>query len=242
MARVGSYGWLLATLVASLFVQGTLPPSGAQQILVSVLLGANLVLAAVVARVHSNWLRLAAAIAVFGVAINSLRAVAGIIGEGEVRAMNALVVLLGPPMVALGVLRSLRASRAVRLEAVTGVLSLYIMIGLFFAFVFGAIDELGGEPFFAGNVQATVALCVYYSFVTLATVGYGDYTAAGNLGHTLSVFEALIGQIYLVTVVSLIVSNLGRRNGSAHPDRMMRGGAPEPMLVTEVETTAKEEQ
>src|SRR5689334_6468738 len=184
MARVGSYGWLLATLVASLFVQGTLPPSGAQQILVSVLLGANLVLAAVVARVHSNWLRLAAAIAVFGVAINSLRAVAGIIGEGEVRAMNALVVLLGPPMVALGVLRSLRASRAVRLEAVTGVLSLYIMIGLFFAFVFGAIDELSGEPFFAGNVQATVALCVYYSFVTLATVGYGDYTAAGNLGHT----------------------------------------------------------
>jgi len=56
------------------------------------------------------------------------------------------------------------------------------------------------------------------------------------------VFEALIGQIYLVTVVSLIVSNLGRRNGSAHPDRMMRGGAPDPMLVAEVETTAKEEQ
>jgi ion channel len=242
MARLGSYGWLLATLVASLFVQGTLPPSGAQQILVSILLGANLVLAAVVARVHPNWLRLAAAIAALGVAVNCLRAIAGVVGEGEVRAMNALVVLLGPPMVALGVLRSLRASRAVRLEAVTGVLSLYIMIGLFFAFVFGAIDQLGGAPFFAGDVNATVALCVYFSFVTLATVGYGDYTAASNLGHTLSVFEALIGQIYLVTVVSLIVSNLGRRNGSAHPDRMMRGGAPEPMLVTEVETTVKEEK
>jgi len=242
MARLGSYGWLLATLVASLFVQGTLPPSGAQQILVSILLGANLVLAAVVARVHPNWLRLAAAIAALGVAVNCLRAIAGVVGEGEVRAMNALVVLLGPPMVALGVLRSLRASRAVRLEAVTGVLSLYIMIGLFFAFVFGAIDELGGKPFFAGDAKATVALCVYFSFVTLATVGYGDYTAASNLGHTLSVFEALIGQIYLVTVVSLIVSNLGRRNGSAHPDRMMRGGAPEPMLVTEVETTVKEEK
>jgi hypothetical protein len=42
-------------------------------------------------------------------------------------------------------------------------------------------------------------------------VGYGDLTARGDLGHTLSVFEALIGQIYLVTVVSLIVGNLGRR-------------------------------
>jgi hypothetical protein len=41
-------------------------------------------------------------------------------------------------------------------------------------------------------------------------VGYGDFVARSNLGHTLSVSEALIGQIYLVTVVSLIVSNLRR--------------------------------
>jgi hypothetical protein len=42
----------------------------------------------------------------------------------------------------------------------------------------------------------------------LTTVGYGDVTAATNLGHTLSVSEALLGQIYLVTVVSVIVSKL----------------------------------
>jgi hypothetical protein len=41
-------------------------------------------------------------------------------------------------------------------------------------------------------------------------VGYGDLVAASNLGRTLAIFEALLGQIYLVTVVSLIVSNLGR--------------------------------
>jgi len=233
---------LLASLVASVFVQGTLPPNGAQQVVVAVLLGANLVLAAVVARVHPSWLRLATAIAIAGITINTLAAFAGFLGDGEARTMNALVVLLGPPMVALGVLRSLRESRAARLEAVSGVLSLYIMLGLFFAFVYGAIDNLSGQPFFAQDADATVANCVYFSFVTLATVGYGDLTAASNLGHTLCVFEALIGQIYLVTVVSLIVSNLGRRNGSAHPDRMMRGGAAEPMLVPEVETTVKEEQ
>ena len=43
------------------------------------------------------------------------------------------------------------------------------------------------------------------------TVGYGDLTAASNLGHTLSMAEALVGQIYLVTVVSLIVGNLALR-------------------------------
>jgi hypothetical protein len=241
MARVGPYGWLLASLVASVAVQGAVTPSDGQRVVISVLLGINLVLAVVIAHVDRAYLRLALTIACLGVAVNVLRAVTGVLGEGEVRAMNALVVLLGPPMVALGVMRSLRASRAVRLEAVTGVLSLYIMIGLFFAFVYGALDAYGDDPFFAGGAPATAANCVYFSFVTLATVGYGDLTAAGNLGHTLSVFEALIGQIYLVTVVSLIVSNLGRREGPPHPDRMMRGGAAPPMLVRDVETKAKEE-
>ena len=241
MARVGPYGWLLASLVASMAVQGAVPPSNVQRVVVSVLLGVNLVLAVVVANVDHSYLRLAAVIASLGVMINVLRAATGLLGEGEVRTLNALVILLGPPMIALGVLRSLRASRAVRLEAVTGVLSLYIMIGLFFAFVYGAIEQAGGEPFFENGAEATVARCVYFSFVTLATVGYGDYTAASDLGHTLSIFEALIGQIYLVTVVSLIVSNLGRREGPPHPDRMMRGGAPQPMLVPEVDATTKEE-
>jgi hypothetical protein len=115
------------------------------------------------------------------------------------------------------VMRNLRASREVRIESVMGVLSLYMLLGMLFAFVFGAIDKLGGDPFFAGDASATVSNCLYFSFTTLATVGYGDFTARSGLGHTLSVTEALIGQIYLVTVVSLIISNLGRRAGRA-PD------------------------
>ena len=241
MARVGPYGWLLASLVASVAVQGSVPPSPVQQVIVSGLLAVNLLLAVVVAHVDRSMLRLAGTIAVAGIVVSIVRATTDALGEGEARAMNALVVVLGPPMVALGVMRSLRATRAVRLEAVSGVLSLYIMLGLLFAFIYGAIDHLGNAPFFANGEPATVARCVYFSFVTLATVGYGDLTAASDFGHTLCVFEALIGQIYLVTVVSLIVSNLGRREGSAHPDRMMRGSTPDPMLVPEVDATAKEE-
>ena len=51
---------------------------------------------------------------------------------------------------------------------------------------------------------------VYFSFATLTTVGYGDLTAATDLGRSLAITEALIGQIYLVTVVALIVPNIGR--------------------------------
>jgi hypothetical protein len=46
-------------------------------------------------------------------------------------------------------------------------------------------------------------------------------TAASNVGHTLSVTEGLIGQIYLVTIVSVIVSNVGRRRT---PPKAPEGG------------------
>jgi hypothetical protein len=82
---------------------------------------------------------------------------------------------------------------------------------MFYAFLYGAIDHVGNVPFFTGAVAATMSHCLYFSFTTISTVGYGDLTASTNLGHTLAVSEALLGQVYLVTVVSLIVGNLGRR-------------------------------
>ena len=120
-----------------------------QQIVVSVLLGASLVLAVRVARVKPVVMRLAVALALAGVAVNLAKSLGGVFGEGEVRAMNAAVVLLGPPAVATGLLRTLRVTHEVRLEAVSGVLSLYVLLGLLFAFLFGAVDRLGGDPFFA---------------------------------------------------------------------------------------------
>ena len=122
--------------------------------------------------------------------------------------MNAALVAFGPPAVAIGLFRELRDTQQVRIEAVAGVLCLYVLVGMAFGFLYGAIDNLGGDPFFAGDAAATVSHCLYFSLTTLATVGYGDFVARSDLGHTLAVSEALIGQIYLVTVVSLIVSNL----------------------------------
>lgn len=69
---------------------------------------------------------LAGALALVVLAMSVLRATTGAIGDGAARAMNAALVALGPPAVAVGVLRDLRSSGPVRLEAVLGVLSLYI--------------------------------------------------------------------------------------------------------------------
>lgn len=204
------YGLLLVATVLSVAVQGTVDPGAVQQVVVTALAGASLVLAFHAAQLPASLVRLAAAVAAAALAVALVRAATGDIGDGAARIMNATLVALGPPAVAVGLIRNLRATREVRLEALMGVLSLYVLIGMAFGFVYGAIDRFGDEPFFADGNTATVAHCLYFSLTTLATVGYGDFVAQSDLGHTLAVSEALIGQIYLVTVVSLIVSNLGR--------------------------------
>jgi Ion channel len=204
------YGFLLLSLFLSLAVQGIVAPGALQQLVVAVLSGAAATLAVRAAGLSSRATRVATAAALIVIAVSVVRATVGGIGDGTARAMNAALVALGPPAIALGIIRDLRATGHVRLEAVMGVLSFYILLGMVFAFTYGAIDLLGGDPFFAGGEAATTSHCLYFSFTTLTTVGFGDLVARSDLGHTLAVFEALLGQIYLVTVVSLIVSNLGR--------------------------------
>jgi hypothetical protein len=215
--RAASYGFLLLATVLSFAVQGTIEPGAVQQVIVTALAGATLLLAFRAANLSARLLRIATALALAALAVAVVHAAGGGIGDAAARTTNAALIALGPPAVAVGVLRDLRAAREVRLEAVFGVLSFYMLVGMAFGFVYGAIDRFGADPFFAGGQSASVSHCLYFSFTTLATVGYGDFVARTNVGHTLAVSEALLGQIYLVTVVSLIVSNLGRparREGS----------------------------
>jgi Ion channel len=91
-----------------------------------------------------------------------------------------------------------------------GVLCVYLLLGTVFAFLYGLAAEVDDGGFFATGAPENQADFLYFSFSTLTTTGYGDLTAATGLGRSLSITEALLGQIYLVTVVALIVGNLGR--------------------------------
>jgi len=102
----------------------------------------------------------------------------------------------------------------VNAQSVTGAICVYLLLGLAFTFVYGALAALGSGPFFTSGTDGTLAIRLYFSYVTLATVGYGDYTARTNFGHMLAVIEALAGQLYLVTVVALLVARMRPRGGS----------------------------
>jgi hypothetical protein len=204
------YGALLGAIVVAYAIQGIANPGRWEQAVMTALLGVTLVLAYRVADAKRWVLRLAVAVVGVLIALSLGNAIGGSVNDGATRIADALLVIFAPPAIIIGVIRTLRARQAVTVEAVLGVLCVYILVGMFFAYVYGSIDYVGGSPFFAGTEPATVARCLYFSFASLTTVGYGDLTARTNLGHTLSVSEALLGQVYLVTVVSLIVANLGR--------------------------------
>ena len=209
------YGLLLGAIIVTFAVQGIATPGAAGQIVVCALLGLTLLLALRATNTRPRIMRPAAVFVVLALIASVAQALNGEIDSAATRATNALLVALAPPAIVVGVLRDLRAQQTVTLQAVLGVLCVYLLIGMFFGFVYGTLGRLGAGPFFAGDQPSSVASCLYFSFTTLSTVGYGDLTARTNLGHTLSVSEALLGQIYLVTVVSLLVANLGRSRRSS---------------------------
>src|SRR5436305_391524 len=110
--------------------------------------------------------------------------------------------------IAYVIARGAIAQHEVNSRSVAGAICVYMLFGMLFMFLYGVLAVVGHGPFFAQGTDGTRPLRLYFSYVTLATLGYGDYTPAGNLGHALAVLEALLGQLYLVTVVAVLVTRL----------------------------------
>ncbi len=91
---------------------------------------------------------------------------------------------------------------SVSLETIAGAIDVYVILFLIFSSLYRAIASASGGPFFVLVHHASVNQYLYFSFATQTTVGYGDLTVATNLGRSLVVMEALLGQIFLVTLVA----------------------------------------
>jgi Ion channel len=219
------FGIVLCLIIVTIFFVMAAPQGDGARF-VSVTLQAAVLIAAVIASKLPTWvIRLTVAAAVVGIAGSA----AALFGTGEFGNAAAgivalLYVLLTPPAIVVGVLKQFREEGNVTIHSMFGVLCLYLLVGLIFAVTFGVVQDVSSTDFFTVE-HAGRDDFLYFSFATLTTVGYGDLVAATNLGRSLAIAEALLGQIYLVTVVALIVTRLrpaARRacNGlrlAAHP-------------------------
>jgi hypothetical protein len=95
--------------------------------------------------------------------------------------------------------------RRVTVETVLGALCAYVLLGLLFAFVFLAIEDLGWT-FFVQPGEHPESEYLYFSFITLTTLGLSASTPSVGLPQALTVLEALVGSIFLVTLVARLVT------------------------------------
>jgi len=107
--------------------------------------------------------------------------------------------------------------KAVTLQLVMGLLVIYVLIGTAFGLGFQLSEAYTGTALVPEDQGISGAL--YFSFVTLATLGYGDVLPGNNVARAMAIAEALIGQLYLVSVVSLAVSRLSRARRSLAPSQ-----------------------
>ncbi len=126
--------------------------------------------------------------------------------------MIAFIAVVSPIIIASRIIRH----ETITLRTVAGALCLYLLIGLFFATVYGLLSQVQDGGFFVQTDHPDSTDFIYFSFITLTTTGYGDFTAAYPLGRMLAVTEALFGQLYLVSAVALLIANIGR---SRHEER-----------------------
>ncbi len=205
------YGWLLVLILFTTFFQMAATETEAARIVTIFLLGFTLIAALTVSGVRRWLIHLAAAVT--GIAI--LTAVGILIGSGDLdlgggRALGFLLVALAPASILIGIVRQARRDGQITIRTMFGVLCVYLLLGTAFSYAYGFASAVDDGTFFAEIARGDQSDFLYFSFTTMTTTGYGDLTAAHDFGRSVAIMEALIGQIYLVTLVALIVSNLGR--------------------------------
>jgi ion channel len=133
--------------------------------------------------------------------------------------IGALLAAVVPVVVGRSLIRELRRDGASE-RVIAGALAIYLLIGMFCAFLYAVIAQIGDGPLFAdGKGDGTSAIHVYFSFITQTTVGYGDYVPAEPTARSVAMGQALTGQLYLVTVISLLVGSfIGTRTQRADGD------------------------
>jgi hypothetical protein len=151
-----------------------------------------------------QWKRLLLPIGVATVGLAPAALASGSLVQVAVLVAMAVGMAVGPP----GIVRRVFEHDRITAQLVLAGLCAYLQVGFAFAFTFGALDSALSGSFCAQGEVSGFFDYVYFSFVTLTTVGYGDLTVAGDVGRALAVLEIIIGQIFLVVLVAYLVGTL----------------------------------
>lgn len=97
-------------------------------------------------------------------------------------------------------------SKEITTSVIIGAFAGYFMIGVMFFFIFGFLDGYFTDTTSVDLIEENgIQDMVYFSFITLTTIGYGDFSPTSSLGQKIAILEGLIGQFYIAIVMAILV-------------------------------------
>jgi len=202
--RIGNAFGLVLLLLLSTYVLASLTEyRGWWSVATTALTCASALVALASSRARLLVLRIAAVVAIVATVLAIVSAASG---NDAARGISALLQMLLLLVAAGSVLRDVLTQLEVGFRTILGAISVYIIVGLLFTFLYVGLDSLQSGPFFASESGSTAGDFLWFSITTLTTTGYGTLVPAAQPGKLLSGFEMLIGQIYLVTLIAGLVS------------------------------------
>ena len=205
-----SYALVLALLLASLVVGIAAPETTWTRVVRDIVLSVTIVVA--------YWTATRRRALFPGLLLPGVALVFVLVGALEGARTHAGTAAIGAVLVggvACLVTRDLVRRGRVNLQTVFGALSLYVLLGMFFGLVYMFLADVTDAAFFARGDDGTSGEHLYYSFVAISTTGFGDLAPATGIGRALTVLEIVLGQLYLVTVVAVLVSTAAERRQTA---------------------------
>lgn len=203
MEEGDTYGLLLIFIIAVYFELALIGSSHWGKVALSASFAGVLLLTLHTSHVRGRWVRITLLASVLVISINVGQAVA----DTEVFTGATYIwigFIIAAPVI---ILNRIFRHPAVDLETILGAICSYLMIGITFAAVYGMMQSVGSEPFFAQSGPHPRIDFLYFSFVVLTTTGFGDLTPGTSVGKVIVTLEALIGQVFLVTIVASLVSS-----------------------------------
>ncbi len=180
-------------------------------LIVSFSVGISLLVALRASGVRQRWLNIADVLIGLTLLVSVVTAVVSLFSDAAWSSAIArpsliwvMVAIISPVVV----LRRVLSQRNVTLQTLWGAMSVYLLIAIAFNYLFLEVERFGSVPFF--GVEESTSSFMYFSVVTITTLGYGDLAPVSDVARYFATSEAIIGQVFLVTIVARLVSLLAR--------------------------------
>jgi hypothetical protein len=206
------YGTVLLLILASIATPFVVTGDTAGATVVALLQALTVAAALLASRVSPRTVRITvvglvvAVVVVVGAGV--LEAARGLEAPLQTDAARVIAIVLALYVPVLIVRDVVLRHPTISLQTVWAALCLYLLLGLAFSALHLMIERAAPGSYSRELDQVTA---VYFSYVTMTTVGFGDITPVRGPAQAVTLLHAVIGQLYLVSIVAAVVGNLGRQ-------------------------------